>query len=118
MYYGIIFNDGNLSMSDFKKECQEESWLPLTVIRQEDKTMVPIFRNPETAHKFMKRNFNVREVLTGLLALTEEDITNAKDKGWEILELKWPNKYKDRAGHKIDVEIFEISSKPDVATYR
>ena len=66
----------------------------------------------------MKRNFNAREVLTGLLVLTEEDITNAKDKGWEILELKWPNKYKDRAGYKIDVEIFEISSKPDVATYR
>jgi len=118
MYYGIIFNDGNLSIGDFKKECQQESWLPLTVIRQDDETSVPIFTNPETAHKFMKRNFKAREVLTGLLMLTDKDIENIKDKGGKVLDLKWPNKYKDRKDCQIDVEIFEIDSKPDVMTYK
>ena len=34
MKFGIIFNDGSLTVEDFKNECQKEKWLPLTVLRE------------------------------------------------------------------------------------
>mgnify|MGYP003679905080 FL=1 len=71
MNFAVIFNDGSLSLSDFNKECKEEGWLPVTVIRRDDddNVYVPIFKFSETAHKFMCRNFNRREVVTGIITL-------------------------------------------------
>ena len=45
MNFAIIFNDGNLSYIDFQKECRDEGWLPITVLRKDgdDNTYVPIF---------------------------------------------------------------------------
>ena len=76
MNFAIIFNDGNLSFIDFQKECRDQGWLPITVLRKDgdDNTYVPIFKFSQTAHKFMCRNFNRREVLTGIISLVDEDM--------------------------------------------
>ena len=52
MNYGIIFNDGNLDIKDFREECQKEKWLPLTVLRKRDEgtTHVPVFNNSNTEY--------------------------------------------------------------------
>lgn len=120
MNFAIIFNDGNLSLRDFQKECRDEGWLPITVIRKDgdDKTHVPIFKFSETAHKFMCRNFDRKEVLTGIILLTDEDVIKMEDRGWVIEQMKWPRKFKDREGYRLDVEVFEIEESPELGTYR
>tara|TARA_R100000234_G_scaffold106175_1_gene76691 strand:+ start:13 stop:390 length:378 start_codon:yes stop_codon:yes gene_type:complete len=119
MNFAVIFNDGSLSLSDFQKECKEEGWLPITVIRKDndDNVYVPIFKFSETAHTFMCRNFNRREVATGIIILIDEDLKAMEEKGWVIERMKWPRKFKDRDGYQLDVEVFELTEKPELRGY-
>jgi hypothetical protein len=119
MNFAVIFNDGSLSLSDFQKECKEEGWLPITVIRKDndDSVYVPIFNFSKTAHSFMCRNFNRREVVTGIIILTDEDLKAMEEKGWVIERMKWPSKLKDRDGYQLDVEVFELTEKPELRGY-
>ena len=120
MNFAIIFNDGNLSYIDFQKECRDEGWLPITVLRKDgdDNTYVPIFKFSQTAHSFMCRNFNRREVLTGIISLVDGDIKRMEDRGWVIERMKWPRKFKDREEYQLDVEVFEVEESPELGTYR
>jgi hypothetical protein len=115
----IIFNDGNLKFDDFKNECQNDSWVPLTVLREKEtgQIYVPMFKNPETAHKFMCRNFNRRKVVTGILMLVAKDVQTMENNGWQIMWLSWPNKFANHKKFKLDVEIFELDEKPDMTGY-
>ena len=120
MKFGIIFNDGSFTVEDFKKECQKEKWLPLTVLREKatGDTHVPIFNNSNTAHNFMKRNFNTSEHTCGIAILTEEDVAEFTSKGWKVMPMKYPRRF--LVGHpeyELDVEVFEIKEEPELSSY-
>ena len=120
MNFAIIFNDGNLLPNDFKSECQKEKWLPITVLREKAtcETHVPIFNNSNTAHNFMKRNFNTKEVQSGILLLCDEDIANMEDRGWKMMPLRFPRRFAE--GHpeyELDVEVLELDESPELKSY-
>lgn len=120
MKFGIIFNDGSLTVEDFKKECQKEKWLPLTVLREKatGDTHVPIFNNSNTAHNFMKRNFNTGEHACGITILTDEDVEEFTSRGWKVMPMKYPRRF--LAGHPeydLDVEVFEIKDELELSSY-
>ena len=120
MNYGIIFNDGSLDIKDFREECQKDKWLPLTVLRKKNEgiTYVPVFNNSNTAHNFMKRNFDTDKYTCGIIILTQEDIEQFDSKGWEVMRMKYPRRI--RTGHPeydIDVEVIEITEEPDLNSY-
>ena len=116
----VIFNDGNLKFEDFKNECQNDSWVPLTILREKEtgQIHVPMFKRPEIAHKFMCRNFNRRKVVTGILVLVDKDVQAMESSGWKIMWLSWPNKFVNHKKFELDVEIFELDEKPDMVGYR
>jgi hypothetical protein len=106
--YGVLYNDGNLKAQDFQFECSKEGWAPILVVKdKEDKIMVPMFHNPETAHKFMKRNVP-KDVVRGLVTLIEEDIDKMKEKGWEVEYLSFPKRFTSHPDYTIDLEIIEV----------
>ena len=106
--YAVLYNDGNLKASDFKFECQRDGWVPILVLRdKDDKIMVPMFRNVEVAHKFMKRNIS-KDVVSGLVTLVEEDVDNMKEKGWDIEYLSFPRRFTNHPDYTIDLEIIEV----------
>tara|TARA_A100001201_G_C4061743_1_gene192902 strand:+ start:509 stop:880 length:372 start_codon:yes stop_codon:yes gene_type:complete len=120
MNFAIIFNDGNLLPNDFKSECQKEKWLPITVLREKAtcETHVPIFNNSNTAHNFMKRNFDVDQVTCGIIILLNEDLEAMEKRGWKIMKMKFPRRIK--TGHPeydLDVEVFETKEEPELSSY-
>ena len=120
MNYGIIFNDGNLDIKDFREECQKEKWLPLTVLRKRDEgtTHVPVFSNSNTAHNFMKRNFDTKKYICGIMILTQEDMEQFDSKGWEVIRMKFPRRIgADHPEYDLDVEVVEISEEPFLNSY-
>lgn len=120
MNFGIVFNDGSLVKKDFREECQKEKWLPLTVLRKraDRTTHVPVFSNSNTAHNFMKRNFDTNKNTCGIIFLANEDITEFESKGWKVMNMKFPRKIgKDHPEYEIDVEVFEVTEEPRLSSY-
>jgi hypothetical protein len=106
--YAVLYNDGNLKAQDFRLECKTDGWVPILILRDnEDKITVPMFYNPKTAHKFMRRNIS-RDIVSGLVTLVEEDVDNMKEKGWDIEYLSFPRRFTNHPDYTIDLEIIEV----------
>lgn len=116
MNYAIIYNDGNLSLQDFKLECQKEGWIPILVLREQNKSItVPLFTDFDIAHNFMRRNID-KTVISGLINLIDQDINKIKEKGWEIKFMNWPSKFTNSPTYEISFEIMELEM--EYRTYR
>lgn len=112
----IVFSSaGELSDKDIVKECQQEGWTPISVIREADRTVVPFFESKKVAAQFCTRNFG-REIC-GIVELTPEDVSRIQqrwvhEKGFVLEKFTYPNKVAKRG--ELDIEIHEFVEKPDV----
>lgn len=107
---------GEMNLKDILNECQNQSWVPLLIVRTNEEVLIPYFYSQENAIKFAKRNLPKNQIF-GTTILTENDIEILKEnwvnkKGWKLQGLNHPRLMKDLG--KFDVEVFEFSEKPDV----
>lgn len=107
---------GEMNLKEILVECQDQGWAPILIFRKDGKTFVPCFESQENAIKFARRNMP-KDQLFGTTLLTDEDLGKLKiewveGKNWVLDRMSHPRLVKDVA--KLDVEVFEYQSKPDV----
>lgn len=105
-FFLAVYTDGDVSLTELKKECQKENWAPIMVFRTEKGIAVPIFRDHNVCLKFIKRNAPPDQMV-GIMGMSEVDKQRLLDKGWELMWHDYPKLYKNRAGYKIAVEVIE-----------
>ncbi len=111
MDYVVLYNDGNLNAQDIRLECVKDGWVPVLVLRdKDDRVTVPMFKDPETAYKFMCRNLSSK-VIRGTMNLFEKDIESMIEKGWEIEYMDFPRRFTNHSDYKIDLEIIEVNKE-------
>jgi len=102
----ILCGQEHMSYHDMLKECQSENWLPVLVMRINDKTILPMFENERFAARFIKRNLP-KKWTTGVIAITPQDAERMNEKGWEAIKFTFPRKVKNIV--KFDVEVIECN---------
>lgn len=110
-YHVPLTLQNDMSVMDVVKECHGDNWSPVIVLRYEDgRTVVPLFRNYDTALKFVFRNFGGKKYkkTSGTIGLNKEDLSLFTDKGWEVEVFEFPRKFTDLKGVSIEVDAFEI----------
>lgn len=105
--------EGQMNLSDVIKECGGDRWIPLLVIKAENKTVLPTFIDSEVCRKFCKRNLPKNWVY-GCVNLTHEDIESLAKKDLDVLELAYPRLLKD--AFEFGVEIHEFVGDVEVKT--
>ena len=105
---------GEMTIQDVVSECQEQSWVPIVVVRMKEQTVVPCFSSQENAIKFAKRNLPKNQVF-GTTLLTEEDLKKLNSewiekKRWHLDLMDHPRLMKDLG--KLDIEVYEFFNKP------
>lgn len=111
MALAILCGHGHMNYNDMVKECQEENWLPVLVLRTKDMPadsppIVPIFQSEQVAAGFIRRNLP-KDWLCGTIKITLRDASWMDDKGWRALEFTFPRKMKDVVN--FDVEVLECT---------
>lgn len=104
---------GEMSTRDIVNECHVDSWAPVLVVRDGDKTCVPVLNTHQHAIRFAQRNLPKNQLFGTLLLTAEDAIKLEKEftaKGFTFVFLDHPKKM---AGTP-DVEIYEFAGKPDV----
>ena len=117
--YVAIFNDGNLTLKDFKLECRDEGWLPICASRSlhDNSISIPVFSSEETAHKFLCRNFDTKKYVCGLIKLSDDDILEMSNRGVSIERLSFAKKIRGHKDFELDVFVFEVDEKPELDSY-
>ena len=116
MMFAILCTQGEMTARELFKECKENKFAPILIMRNEEGTIVPIFHNQDTAHKFTKRNVPKEWAIFGAVQLTPRDCEWMEMKGWKFCLLDFPRKLKDVVD--FDVEILEYDEVPDVFAHR
>ena len=99
-----------MSFRDILKECKEQNWIPILVMRSGDETIVPLFNFASIAHKFAKRNLPKKWFSSGRLGsmqVTPDDEELMKAKGWTLLPMTFPRKM----DYEFDIEVWEYSDE-------
>jgi len=107
--------EGEMSAFDIKHECGKEGWVPLLVLKTNDKIILPHFTSNEICRKFCQRNLP-KKWLCGGVSLADSDIESIKLKGWEFQEFNFPRLIKDLYSYAI--EIHEFASEFETQTVR
>lgn len=105
-----------MNLKDILAECQSQGWVPVLLLRTNEKTLIPCFNSQEKAIKFAKRNLP-KDQIFGTTCFTEEDIQKIEKewiagKGWALEKLDHPRLMKNLG--EFDVEVFEFFEKPEV----
>lgn len=110
---------GEMDLQAVIAECQAEGWVPILVVRPHDpqgQVFIPCFPTRDIAMKFGFRNLPKGQ-LFGTTTLTPVDLVKLRQewvagRKWKIEAMDHPRKM---AAHgKLDVEVFELTDKPDV----
>lgn len=110
---------GEMDLKAVLAECQADGWAPILVVRPNDpqgQVLIPCFTTREIAMKFAMRNLPKGQ-LFGTTILTPADVVKLRQewvagRKWKIEIMDHPRKM---AAHgKLDVEVFELTDKPDV----
>jgi hypothetical protein len=104
MIYAIVCAQNEMSYQDVAKECTQEKWVPLLVMRADDDLIIPLFEDVRIAKQFAKRNLP-ESWLSGVVNITEDDAAFIDAKGWNHVLYNYPRKVKDIV--KFDIEILE-----------
>ncbi len=106
--YVIMPTDGEMTMSDIRQECQEDTWTPILFIKEE-KT-IPYFTILDTANKFRLRNLPKKDI-SGVVSLTNADIQDLTNRGFTWKHYTFPNKINLDL---CDIEIHKFVDRPDI----
>lgn len=99
--------EGHMNSFEIKNECGKEGWIPLVVLKSNEKIIIPHFPSNEICRKFCLRNFP-KQWLCGGVDLSQEDISLIKEKGWEFEEFNFPRLIKNL--YDISIEIHEFAA--------
>jgi len=92
-YYVPLTTNNEMSVAEVVRECHSENWAPVIVMKIEDRTIVPFFKQHDTAMKFIFRNFGKKvRPTSGTIGLNEEHFEIFTNKGWEIEIWDFPRK--------------------------
>jgi hypothetical protein len=112
MICGVLCTQGEMSLGEVLRECRNDCWVPLLVMRpDEGPPVVPVFPLEETARDFARRNLPKKWV-HGAVALTDRDLEWMDSKGWDVVRYDFPRKLKDVV--EFDIEILEFDEPPEV----
>ena len=100
-----------MTVTDVQKECVFEKWVPLMVMRMNDKVILPCFRHTDVARRFIERNLP-KGTVCGVVNLTIRDAEWIDEKGWSPAVYDFPRKLTDVV--EFDVEILEYDSDHEV----
>jgi hypothetical protein len=93
-----------MSYRDMAKECKDDKFLPILVMRVKDEVIIPVFSLVNVAVGFIKRNLP-QEWVCGVVVLGLEEAQRMDAKGWKAIEYRFPRKLRDIVD--FDVEILE-----------
>jgi hypothetical protein len=113
----IICTDGQMEITDIRKECKSQRWIPIFVYRTAQEIVVPLFSDDYVAKSFIKRNFPPNWVRGGII-LSNEDVAWIKSKGWKIRQMSYPNKLTGLKDIEMSFEIIQLADEPDFKTSR
>jgi hypothetical protein len=112
--FAIVFSDGQIKFSEINKECREEKWIPIAVLRYQDESIsVPCFEINDTAKQFAKRNFPKNWVQAAIL-LGDNELEFIERKGWKVEILHFPQLFTSRKDVRLDFEVLDFFEKPNV----
>lgn len=114
--YAIICTDDQMTFEEIANECQAEHWCPLLAYRHEEKVIIPVFRLPTVAGRFVQRNFT-KGGLWGVVGLTSHSLKWMLEKGWILKCFDYPQKICDY-GLEQGIEILEFDQQPNLIGYR
>jgi hypothetical protein len=97
-----------MTAQEMKVECGTQKWVPILVIREKDRPIVPVFEDPHIAMRFARRNLP-EEWFCGTVELDIRDAKWMDKKGWQAIKFTYPRVLKDV--FVFDVEILEY--EPD-----
>jgi hypothetical protein len=109
MLIAILCTEGQMDQTEVHKECKAGKWAPIFVWREGDKTIVPLFHDAKNSKSFIRRNLPA-DWPKGGVVLTEDDVKNMRDNGWEVREMTFPNIIKDLPGITFGMEILEFDA--------
>lgn len=102
-FYVPLTTENQMSVEDIIRECHKEKWAPVVVIKYENRTVVPVFRNHDTAMKFIFRNFGKSvKPTSGTIGIDKVDFDIFTNKGWEVEILDFPRKFTNLASLEIE----------------
>jgi hypothetical protein len=99
-----------MTKKEFREECSSGKWLPILVMRTEEKIIVPIFDTALMAGQFVKRNLP-QNWLCGVVDLQVKDAQLMDDRGWEAIKFTFPRKLKDVVDFDVEILEFELNHK-------
>ena len=86
-----VSSDGEMSQQEMLRELAEARICPVMVYEENGKQIVPLFKSPQLALEFAKRN-TPKEYSIGTMEAGEDDLAALKADGFETTVLEWPNK--------------------------
>lgn len=108
----IICTDGQMNIGEIEKECVKGKWIPLLVLKEENKTILPVFNLQDVARKFVQRNLP-KSWNHGCVLLSDSDIEVILKKGWIIEGFNFPRRLCDHPSMSMTFEIHEFAEQPD-----
>lgn len=114
--YAVLCTQGEMTAKELLKECPENKFAPVLVMRNEEGTIVPVFKSEDMAARFTKRNLPKEWGIFGAIPLTIRDCEWMEEKQWKFCLLTFPRKLVDVV--EFDIEILEYEESPDVLTKR
>lgn len=110
----LIYSDGSISPTDLKKECQNQKWIPLAVVKDKvEQIFVICFNSQDIARKFSKRNFP-KNWIQGSIKLSDADLNFIDKKKWKIKILDFPRLLNSHPEYTLSFEILDFYEEPEL----
>jgi len=97
----IINTDGQMKIADILKECVSGKWVPLLILKKQNKKVLPVFNLTNVARSFAKRNLP-KTWAHGCVLLADSDIEKIIKIGWEIEPFDFPKKMNENPEIEFD----------------
>lgn len=109
--YAILSSQGEMTLREVVKECHDDKFAPIVVIKNGENTVIPLFNSDSVLRRFVERNLP-KDWIFGSVSLTIRDLHWMEAKSWKFHVFEHPRKLKDIAD--FDVGILEYEEAPSV----
>lgn len=110
--YCIVCMQGEMGYRELIAECKPGNWLPLLVMRQNGRIILPCFPSTLLAFQFAKRNLPPKWLKPfATICPTLNDAQLIDSKGWEVVQFNFPRLLVDVVEFDIEVVEFEDNER-------
>lgn len=118
-HYLLFTTVGELNFRDVVNECQAQGWVPILILRPIQAggdVLIPGFPTREIAMRFAQRHLP-KNHLHGVTILPEPETAIVQrewidKRGWKFEPMPYARRMNQT--HTIDVEVLELTQKPDI----